>query len=94
MSFVMSIMKGFIMSKLTATVLTEEQFNEMFNVQLLQPTNKLSVEQNAILAETVNKSVKIRKLLASGMNRSQVAKALNIRYQHVRNVELTPLKKA
>jgi len=39
-------------------------------------------------------SAKIRYLLACGMSRSQVAKTLQIRYQHVRNVQLQPLKKA
>ena len=35
----------------------------------------------------------IRFLLADGYSRGQVAKILNIRYQHVRNVEITPIKK-
>ncbi len=38
-------------------------------------------------------SAKIRFLLNSGMSRMQVAKKLNVRYQHVRNVEITPIKK-
>lgn len=39
------------------------------------------------------KSDKIRALLALGQKRGEVAKALNIKYQHVRNVELMPLKR-
>lgn len=39
------------------------------------------------------KSAKIRYLLGKGMTRGAVAKQLNIRYQHVRNVEITPIKK-
>lgn len=39
------------------------------------------------------KSSAIRKLLASGKTRGEVAKMLDIRYQHVRNVEITPIKK-
>lgn len=39
------------------------------------------------------KSSKIRFLLSKGLTRSAVAKKLNIRYQHVRNVEITPIKK-
>lgn len=38
-------------------------------------------------------SSKIRALLAEGKSRSEVAKILGIRYQHVRNVEITPIKK-
>jgi hypothetical protein len=50
--------------------------------------------QIAILASTNNKSTKIRGLLATGMKRGAVASALGIRYQHVRNVELMPIKRA
>lgn len=38
-------------------------------------------------------STKIRALHAQGWSRSQIAKGLNIIYQHVRNVLITPLKK-
>jgi hypothetical protein len=38
-------------------------------------------------------SAQIRFLLTQGYSRAQVAKALNKRYQHVRNVEITPIKK-
>lgn len=38
-------------------------------------------------------SSKIRSLLAEGYSRSEVAKYLDIRYQHVRNVQLMPIKK-
>lgn len=44
-------------------------------------------------AELESTSAKIRAMTADGMSRSEVAKALNIRYQHVRNVLITPLKK-
>lgn len=37
-------------------------------------------------------SSKIRYLTAEGLTRSQIAKVLNIRYQWVRNVQITPLK--
>lgn len=39
-------------------------------------------------------SAKIRFLLAQNWTRGQVAKKLDIRYQHVRNVELQPLKRS
>lgn len=41
----------------------------------------------------VTKSQKIRDLAAGGMSRADIAKTLNIRYQHVRNVLTQPLKK-
>lgn len=40
-----------------------------------------------------NKSQSIRGLLAMGYSRSAVATFLQVRYQFVRNVEVTPLKK-
>lgn len=40
------------------------------------------------------KSAKIRFLLSKNWTRSQVAKKLGVIYQHVRNVEITPVKKA
>jgi len=42
----------------------------------------------------VTKSAAIRKLTEAGKTRGEVAKMLNIRYQHVRNVLITPIKKA
>ena len=40
------------------------------------------------------KSEEIRARFKDGQSRSQIAKAMNIRYQHVRNVLLHPLKKS
>jgi hypothetical protein len=39
------------------------------------------------------KSAKIRAMTVDGFTRSQIKNALNISYQHVRNVQLQPLKK-
>jgi len=39
------------------------------------------------------KSAAIRKLSADGKSRGDIAKMLDIRYQHVRNVLITPIKK-
>lgn len=50
-------------------------------------------KESVLLAAGGVKSVAIRKLLADGMKRGDVAKLLEIRYQHVRNVEITPIKK-
>lgn len=38
-------------------------------------------------------SAAIRKLTEEGKSRGEVAKLLNKRYQHVRNVLITPIKK-
>jgi hypothetical protein len=40
------------------------------------------------------KSAKIRAMARDGMTRYAIAKALGIRYQHVRNVLVTPIKGA
>ena len=57
------------------------------------PVVKDSTEADTIVSGSATKSDKIRQLLAIGMKRGDVAKLLNIRYQHVRNVELMPLKR-
>lgn len=63
--------------------------------QAQQPASKplYTADQQAIIDGSTTKSFKIRALLASGLKRGEVAKALNIRYQFVRNVEITPLAK-
>ena len=38
-------------------------------------------------------SSKVRHLTSKGLTRSEISKILNIRYQHVRNVQVTLLKK-
>lgn len=38
-------------------------------------------------------SSKIRHLTSLGLKRGEIAKILGIRYQHVRNVQITPIKK-
>lgn len=43
------------------------------------------------VADLPTKSAKIRALAAKGLSRSEIAKGLGIRYQHVRNVLITPL---
>lgn len=47
---------------------------------------------DAIIKNSNTKSSAIRQLDKLGLTRSQIAKAMNIRYQHVRNVLITPLK--
>lgn len=52
--------------------------------------NEASVKE--ILESTLNTSQKIRALHALELDRSTIANLLNKRYQHVRNVLLTPVK--
>lgn len=47
-----------------------------------------------LMAVHKTKSALIRYLFAEGQTRGQIAKFMNIRYQHVRNVLITPVKKA
>jgi hypothetical protein len=46
------------------------------------------------LSKLPTTSAKIRSLHAQGFTRSAIALILDIRYQHVRNVLLTPLKRS
>lgn len=46
-----------------------------------------------LVESLVTKSAKIRLLAADGVSTSEIAKVLDIRYQHVRNVLTTQLKK-
>lgn len=60
-------------------------------------SNKATKETKAPVINTYpdlpTKSAKIRAMDNDGLTRSEIAKALDIRYQHVRNVLITPLKK-
>lgn len=47
-----------------------------------------------LFAKYGTKSATIRALHAQGMTRSQISKATGLIYQHVRNVLITPVKKA
>lgn len=59
--------------------------------------NKKVVDTTGIAKVDVSglsgKSAKIRFYLSKGFSRNVIAKHLDIRYQHVRNVEVTLLKK-
>lgn len=53
------------------------------------------VEQALVIpADIKTTSGKIRWLAGQGKQRGEIAKLLNIRYQHVRNVLVQPLKQA
>ena len=49
---------------------------------------------NELLAEHKSVSGVIRYLASTGMSRGDIARVTGKRYQHVRNVLVTPLKKA
>lgn len=51
------------------------------------------IDVEALLQEHKTKSNVIRYLASQGKTRSEIAKLLNIRYQHVRNVLTQPLKR-
>jgi len=53
---------------------------------------QVAFDQKELDALTTTSS-KVRYLAGKGMERGQIAKTLGIRYQHVRNVLVTPLKK-
>lgn len=53
----------------------------------------LTKETEAKLAALETTSAKIRFLHAEGHDRGDISRILNIRYQWVRNVLITPLKK-
>jgi DNA-binding CsgD family transcriptional regulator len=55
---------------------------------------KLTAAVQAELAAMTQTSSRIRFLLAAGYPRGDVARILGIKYQWVRNVEITPLKSA
>lgn len=56
--------------------------------------NALTKAQQTKLDNFSTKSAKIRYLAGLEWSRSEIAGHLGIRYQHVRNVLITPVKKA
>lgn len=76
----------------SAAVATSADFDE-FGPVIERVSTGLSAQVEAIVVGSATKSDKIRQLLALNIKRGEVAKLLNIRYQHVRNVEITPIKR-
>jgi len=54
--------------------------------------NKLNKTQKVKLNSFNKTSTKIRYLTKLGWNRSEIKNELKILYQHVRNVQITPIK--
>lgn len=60
-----------------------------------QVTKPAEFDLNKFISEHGGtKSGAIRALTAQGKTRGEVAKIMNIKYQHVRNVLITPIKQA
>ena len=68
---------------------------EVPNVAPTTPTAEVKPEKSAaeLIAEHGNKSNAIRAMSAAGKTKGEIAKALGLRYQHVRNVLSQPLKR-
>lgn len=64
----------------------------MANEKKIAP--KLAAEVSKKLEELTTTSARVRYLHSTGMSRGDIARTLNIRYQWVRNVLITPLKKS
>ena len=62
-------------------------------VQKNEVTSTPTYDVEGLLKKFVTKSAVIRHLDSQGVKRGEIAKLLDIKYQHVRNVLITPLKK-
>lgn len=63
----------------------------------VEETKKTLADQynlDKLMDEYKSKANVIRFLRSKGHSRGDIARFMNIRYQHVRNVDLTPLKKS
>jgi hypothetical protein len=87
------------MSKAQKNVVAQEVTNEVTTEVVTQEQVKSFVipldgsGADKYIADAGSVSSAIRKLIADNYSRGEVAKMLNKRYQHVRNVMITPLKK-
>jgi len=70
-----------------------EQINKVVKTEAVKTEVKFD-KAAYITSHGGTKSSAIRALTADGKTRGEVAKLLDIRYQHVRNVLITPIKKA
>jgi len=59
----------------------------------IQKQPEVTYDVPKLVKELGTKSAVIRKLNADGLSRSDISKVMKIRYQHVRNVLITPIKK-
>ena len=77
-----------------AAALTAEALANIPDVDASGRKKKVTITHEELEAKGLkNKSQVIRFLDSEGFSRSAIAGFLNVRYQHVRNVLITPLKK-
>lgn len=62
------------------------------HIMTTKTETSLTKAQTTALGKLPTKSAKIRFLTGLDWTRSQIATKLGIRYQHVRNVQITPIK--
>lgn len=60
----------------------------------IETTQQPAFDKNKFIIDCGSVSAAIRKLHEEGKSRGEIAKLLEKRYQHVRNVLITPLKKS
>lgn len=72
-------------TKTSAPKVTAAQTKDLKTIQ--------TPEVQKVIKDAPTKSAAIRQLHSMGLTRGQIAKAMGIRYQHVRNVLITPLKR-
>ena len=68
---------------------------EVLATELATKIEKKTIEHNyvALLETHKTKSAMVRFLSSEGFERGTIAKFMGIRYQHVRNILVTPVKK-
>lgn len=79
------------MSKPNTKMIESTSTNAQVSDQIEKKTWSME-ESEAIIKEYGGVSKAIRALHAEGLKRGAIAKRLNKRYQHVRNVLITPVK--
>ena len=72
---------------------TQQQSSEVSTISSEDAFSALGFGKIEDLSAFKTTSAKIRHLTAQGKSRSDIAKVLGVRYQHVRNVQLQVLKK-
>lgn len=80
------------MSKKQNAQTTEVETTEVVQVTVHAPLSAEQLDTEVKRAGSV--SALIRELSAKGMSRGQISKYTGKRYQHVRNVLITPIKKS
>lgn len=73
---------------------TNKQTNQELHTMSKEQVVKVETETlESLMSQYKTKSALIRELHSRGKTRGEIAKFMGIRYQHVRNVLITPIKK-